>query len=112
MFAQTSKTGKCVITINTVSSSHGEPVRLTKSVPASGAVIAFKSGDVLIGNIRPYLKKIWLADCDGGTNAVDKASFHGSPMAYTTGQKEWKITWPMEHDRFIGLFVIIEPIFR
>ncbi len=68
MFAQTSKTGKCVITINTVSSSHGEPVRLTKSVPASGAVIAFKSGDVLIGNIRPYLKKIWLADCDGGTN--------------------------------------------
>src|SRR5690606_26666462 len=24
--------------------------------------------DILIGNIRPYLKKIWLADCDGGTN--------------------------------------------
>lgn len=45
-------------------------------------------------------------------SAVDKASFHGSPMAYTTGQKEWKITWPMEHDRFTGLFVIIEPIFR
>jgi type I restriction enzyme S subunit len=22
----------------------------------------------LIGNIRPYLRKIWLADCDGGTN--------------------------------------------
>ena len=41
---------------------------IASSVPASGAVIAFKSGDVLIGNIRPYLKKIWLADCDGGTN--------------------------------------------
>ena len=22
----------------------------------------------VIGNIRPYLRKIWLADCDGGTN--------------------------------------------
>lgn len=38
------------------------------SVPVSGKVIAFESGDVLIGNIRPYLKKIWLADCAGGTN--------------------------------------------
>ena len=24
--------------------------------------------DVLIGNIRPYLKKIWFADRRGGTN--------------------------------------------
>ena len=38
------------------------------SVPTSGAVIAFHPGDILIGNIRPYLRKIWLADCDGGTN--------------------------------------------
>ena len=37
-------------------------------VPKDGAVIAFKSGDILIGNIRPYLRKIWLANCDGGTN--------------------------------------------
>ena len=38
------------------------------SVPKSGSVIAYMSGDILIGNIRPYLKKIWLADCNGGTN--------------------------------------------
>ena len=38
------------------------------SVPAFGTVIAFERGDILIGNIRPYLKKIWLADCEGGTN--------------------------------------------
>ena len=38
------------------------------SVPESGTVIAFEEGDILIGNIRPYLRKIWLADCDGGTN--------------------------------------------
>ena len=37
-------------------------------VPEGYACIAYKRGDILIGNIRPYLKKIWLADCDGGTN--------------------------------------------
>ena len=30
--------------------------------------IAYEKGDILIGNIRPYLRKIWLADNDGGTN--------------------------------------------
>ena len=38
------------------------------SVPTVGAVIAFMVGDILIGNIRPYLRKVWLADCNGGTN--------------------------------------------
>ena len=31
-----------------------------------GKVTAFKKGDILIGNIRPYFKKIWLATFDGG----------------------------------------------
>lgn len=37
-------------------------------VPGAGILTAYKSGDVLIGNIRPYLKKIWHANHDGGTN--------------------------------------------
>lgn len=37
-------------------------------VPTEGKLIRFKKNDVLIGNIRPYLKKIWLAEYDGGTN--------------------------------------------
>ena len=37
-------------------------------VPSSGSVIKFDKGNILIGNIRPYLKKIWLSDQDGGTN--------------------------------------------
>lgn len=37
-------------------------------MPIEYSCIAYKQGDILIGNIRPYLKKIWLADCDGGTN--------------------------------------------
>ena len=38
------------------------------SIPNEGMAIEFCVGDILIGNIRPYLKKIWLADCCGGTN--------------------------------------------
>ncbi|RAW89040.1 restriction endonuclease subunit S [Photorhabdus laumondii] len=37
-------------------------------VPTEGNLIEYQSGDILIGNIRPYLKKIWHADRIGGTN--------------------------------------------
>lgn len=30
---------------------------------------SFKKGDILVSNIRPYLKKIWLADIDGGCSS-------------------------------------------
>ncbi|MFA8373828.1 MAG: hypothetical protein AAHT63_03625 [Akkermansia muciniphila] len=42
--------------------------RTSVYVPTEGRWTAFVCGDVLIGNIRPYLKKIWLATHDGGTN--------------------------------------------
>lgn len=37
-------------------------------VPVEGRLTKYQVGDILIGNIRPYLKKIWLSDCTGGTN--------------------------------------------
>ena len=37
-------------------------------VPAEKAV-AFNPGDILISNIRPYFKKIWLADKRGGCSS-------------------------------------------
>ncbi len=37
-------------------------------VPENGSLVSFECEDTLVGNIRPYLKKIWFADCDGGTN--------------------------------------------
>ena len=40
----------------------------SKCVPSSGNWTKFESGDILIGNIRPYLKKIWQADCTGGAS--------------------------------------------
>ena len=39
----------------------------SSSVP-EGASIEFLPQDILIGNIRPYLKKIWFSNCQGGTN--------------------------------------------
>ena len=37
-------------------------------VPENGNLTQYNSENILIGNIRPYLKKIWYADCIGGTN--------------------------------------------
>lgn len=37
-------------------------------VPTSGNLTEYQKNDILIGNIRPYLKKIWQSDCIGGTN--------------------------------------------
>ncbi len=37
-------------------------------VPTSGKMTEYREEDILIGNIRPYLKKIWHADCVGGAN--------------------------------------------
>ena len=38
-------------------------------IPSSTNVIKFSKGDVLLSNIRPYLKKVWYADRDGGCSA-------------------------------------------
>ena len=40
------------------------------ALPAKDAnVTSFKKGDILIANIRPYLKKIWFATHDGGCSS-------------------------------------------
>jgi type I restriction enzyme S subunit len=41
---------------------------ISTHVPQSGNSAKYYINDILIGNIRPYLKKIWLADRNGGTN--------------------------------------------
>ena len=40
-------------------------VTVPGSIPTSGKVSKYHSGDVLLSNIRPYYRKIWKADCDG-----------------------------------------------
>lgn len=34
--------------------------------PTTDTVVEYCKGDILLSNIRPYLKKLWLADRDGG----------------------------------------------
>ena len=36
------------------------------SLPKIKSTQAFKTGDVLVSNIRPYFKKVWFAEFDGG----------------------------------------------
>jgi len=37
-------------------------------VPTSGTSTKYNKGDILLSNIRPYLKKIWFADNSGGSS--------------------------------------------
>ena len=37
--------------------------------PIQCALTNYKQGDVLVANIRPYLKKVWLADSEGGCSS-------------------------------------------
>lgn len=34
--------------------------------PNVNTIVAYQKGDILLSNIRPYLKKLWLANCNGG----------------------------------------------
>lgn len=41
-------------------------VTSASSLPTTAQTQSFLAGDVLVSNIRPYFKKIWFADFDGG----------------------------------------------
>ena len=42
--------------------------RMSDFVPTAGTVTAYHPGNILLSNIRPYLKKAWLADNHGGAS--------------------------------------------
>ena len=44
-------------------------IQSANSIPTNTNVIAYKKNDILLSNIRPYLKKVWLADRIGGCSA-------------------------------------------
>ena len=46
-----------------------EGIQSANSIPSNTNVIAYKENDILISNIRPYLKKVWYADRIGGCSA-------------------------------------------
>ncbi|NJR39947.1 MAG: hypothetical protein HC781_15410 [Leptolyngbyaceae cyanobacterium CSU_1_4] len=55
-----------VSTENIISDYEG--LVISSKLPSSGTAIRFKTNDVLISNIRPYLKKVCVASKDGGAS--------------------------------------------
>ena len=47
------------------------------SLPTVQLTQEYKKGDILVSNIRPYFKKIWQANCDGGCSS-DVLVFQGN----------------------------------
>lgn len=54
----------CFVTTDSMVQNKGG-ITITPVLP-KGNLIAYSEGDILIGNIRPYLKKIWYANKNGG----------------------------------------------
>lgn len=57
-------------------------VTATNLPPQPCTLIKYKKGDVLVANIRPYLKKVWYADSEGGASSdvlVFRAKENHSP---------------------------------
>ncbi|MCF6319821.1 MAG: restriction endonuclease subunit S, partial [Proteobacteria bacterium] len=57
------------ITTDNVQQNKRGKVKADKLPPNGGNVTKFDAGNILIANIRPHLKKIWLADSNGGSSA-------------------------------------------
>ncbi len=55
---------ECFVTTDSMIQNKGG-ITNTPVLP-KGNLIAYSKGDILVGNIRPYLKKIWYADRNGG----------------------------------------------
>lgn len=51
-------------------------------VPEVGNVTKYQKGDILVSNIRPYLKKIWLAEHDGGCSNDVLVFRNAKPLDY------------------------------
>jgi type I restriction enzyme S subunit len=43
-------------------------VKIAAKLPTTGSFTRFKKGDILISNIRPYLKKVWQTNKDGASS--------------------------------------------
>ena len=59
-------------------------VGFASNLPPTGNVISFIVGNILISNIRPYFKKIWLANFNGGcsTDVLCLVPKEGVPSLY------------------------------
>ena len=75
--------------------------------PNTSSLTAYETGDLLLGNIRPYLKKIWLSDRTGGCSSdvlavrLSKA-FHplvNARFLYYTLSSDRFFSYAMQHSK-------------
>ena len=66
----------------------------SESVPKDVGLVRYQKGDILLSNIRPYLKKSWLSDRDGGCSS-DVIVFR--PSQYVVAEYLWRV---LSQDRF------------
>ncbi len=75
--------------------------------PNTSSLTAYEAGDLLLGNIRPYLKKIWLSDRTGGCSGdvlairLSKA-FHpivNARFLYYTLSSDRFFSYAMQHSK-------------
>ena len=68
----------------------------TESTDKISNITKYSKGDILISNIRPYLKKIWLSDRDGGCSP-DVLVFH---ITDTSSMLPEFVYYSLYQDRF------------
>lgn len=87
--------GSYITTDNILQNKQG--VKIATNLPPQGnSFPKYNAGNILVGNIRPYLKKIWYADNDGGCSAdvlvFDvKKGFYPEFVYYTMFQDDFFI---------------------
>ena len=57
------------VTTDSLLPNKGGKALATNLPPVICSLTHFRKGDVLVANIRPYLKKVWLADKEGGCSS-------------------------------------------
>lgn len=60
---------KNFVTVDSLLPNKGGMAIADNTPPQGGGLTRYRKENILVGNIRPYLKKIWFADRDGGASA-------------------------------------------
>ena len=74
-------------------------IMVASKLPAYGSFTKFQKGDILISNIRPYLKKVWFADMDGAASndiIIIRADYKINPLF---------LSFVLKNDKFIGFIM-------
>jgi len=75
-------------------------VTIASKLPPAGSFTRFRKGDILISNIRPYLKKVWSANMDGA------ASNDIIIIRADTNVSESFLSFLLKNDDFINYIMI------